>query len=174
MIHCCLLNVVAWKRPNSGNHARFSQNTALCMQRLQINIQLNPTLYALLNICLNPGLSITLFNTSIRFKVQHPDCGLVYDLQPSMCKNYFYTCPDPLAVHTKEPSLPTWTNIYPKSAKEQESSNTQAQLTKYPSEVWVNSMGCIKDFQQLRAGFDFYAKPFSDRRLNSPHSQIHS
>lgn len=70
VIHCCLLNVVVWRRSNSGNHARFFQNTALCMQRLQINIQLNPTLYALLNTCLNSGLSITLFNTSIKLKVQ--------------------------------------------------------------------------------------------------------
>lgn len=124
MIHCYLLNVIAWKRSNSGNHAGFFQNTALCMQILQINIQLSPTLYALLNICLNPGLSITLFNTSIKFKVQGPGCGLVYDLQPSTCENYFYTCPDHWLYTPKNPPCsrgPTFTPNQPQNRSQTKS-----------------------------------------------------
>lgn len=37
----------------------FSQNIVLCMCELQIDIQLKATIYALLNFCLNSGLSMT-------------------------------------------------------------------------------------------------------------------
>lgn len=110
----------AWKRSNWGNHARFYQNTSLSMQRLQINIQLNPTLYALLNVWLNTGLSITLFSTSIKFKVQGPDWFGVWFGSIHMQKLLLHMS-GPTGCTYQEPSLPMWTHIYPKSATEQES-----------------------------------------------------
>lgn len=164
VIHCCLLNVGAWKSSNLEIHACFSQNIVLCVLELWSDIQLKANSYALLNFCLNSGLSITLFNASIMFEVQSPDYrSLSWCITCSHQSEMIFTHSAQswwLYTYQKTPAYPHGPTATPNQPRNMR--------VKWHSPSWqsIQTLLCVNSLhlQQSRAGFVFPAKMFWDRR----------